>query len=116
MSAGELVTALNVGGSEPAVSSSGIHYSKDQTVVLGGDLLRTDEKIRGTTVPSLYQTARYGNGTYKFLDLLCGEYFVDLHFAEIVFTNGPSGMRVFDVYIQDEKVRCPLTDRPRRVS
>lgn len=68
-------------------------------------MLRTDEDIIGTSEPSLYQTARYGNVTYKFVDLPCGEYFVDLHFAEIVFTNGPSGMRVFDVHIQEEKVR-----------
>jgi hypothetical protein len=32
-----------------------------------------------------------------------GEYLVDLHFAEIVYTNGPKGMRVFDVFIQEEK-------------
>ncbi|GAB4844648.1 hypothetical protein Ancab_038050 [Ancistrocladus abbreviatus] len=32
-----------------------------------------------------------------------GSCIVDLHFAEIVFTDGPSGMRVFDVYIQEEK-------------
>ncbi|CAM6106611.1 unnamed protein product [Calypogeia fissa] len=102
---GEFVTALNAGGSP--VSSGGVQYSKDQ-FFSSGDVLRTDDDISGTSEPSLYQTARYGNVTYKFEDLQCGEYFVDLHFAEIVFTNGPSGMRVFDVHIQNEKVIAGL--------
>ena len=33
---------------------------------------------------------------------------VDLYFAEIVFTNGPSGVRVFDVFIQDRKILSGL--------
>lgn len=101
------MAALNSGGSLPALSTSGIQYGKDQ-LFSGGDVLRTDEEISGTSEPSLYQTARYGNVSYKFPDLPCGEYFVDLHFAEIVFTNGPAGMRVFDVHMQGLKVRALL--------
>ena len=71
----------------------------------GGDVIRTDESIiNGGDIPSVYQSARFGtNLNYKFNDMPAGEYLVDLHFAEIVYTNGPKGMRVFDVYIQEEK-------------
>jgi kinesin family protein C2/C3 len=70
----------------------------------GGDVLRTDETIaEGGDIPSLYQSARVGNFCYSFNSLSPGDYFVDLHFAEIVNTNGPRGMRVFDVFMQEEK-------------
>lgn len=98
------MTALNAGALAPTFSAGGTQYLKDQ-FFQGGDVLRTEEYISGTSEPSLYQTARYGNVTYKFANLPCGEYFIDLHFAEIVFAVGPSCMRVFDVHIQDEKVR-----------
>ena len=51
----------------------------------------------------VYQSARYGNFCYKFEALAPGDYFVDLHFAEIVNTYGPKGIRVFDVSVQEEK-------------
>ncbi|KAG0473233.1 hypothetical protein HPP92_015090 [Vanilla planifolia] len=44
----------------------------------------------------------------EFSNLPFGEYYIDLHFAEIVNTNGPKGIRVFDVYVQDEKVLSEL--------
>lgn len=76
----------------------------------GGDVIRTDESIiNGGDIPSVYQSARFGtNLSYKFNDMPAGEYLVDLHFAEIVHTNGPKGMRVFDVFIQEEKVISEL--------
>ncbi|KAL2628647.1 hypothetical protein R1flu_013333 [Riccia fluitans] len=105
---GELVIALNAGSDVPAYSSCGVEYLKDQKYV-GGTVLRTGESIVETAEQALYQTARYGNNiAYSFTDLSIGNYFVDLHFAEIIFTNGPSGMRVFDVYIQGEKVISDL--------
>ncbi|KAB5568806.1 hypothetical protein DKX38_002599 [Salix brachista] len=69
----------------------------------GGDVIRTDESIiNGGDIPSVYQSARFGtNLNYKFNGMPVGEYLVDLHFAEIVYTNGPKGMRVIselDVY------------------
>lgn len=73
----------------------------------GGDVLRTDETIDGSDVPSIYQSARFGNFSYQFENLSPGDYFVDLHFAEIVYTNGPKGMRVFDVLMQEEKASKP---------
>ncbi|KAJ6332750.1 hypothetical protein OIU77_008744 [Salix suchowensis] len=53
---------------------------------------------------SLYQTARYGNFSYCFRALEPGNYDVSLHLAEIVFTDGPPGLRVFDVFVQGKKV------------
>lgn len=72
----------------------------------GGDVIRTDVTVvdTGNCPSSLYQSARYGDISYTFGGLPSGNYFVDLHFAEIIYTNGPKGMRVFDVFIQGEKV------------
>lgn len=44
----------------------------------------------GDIIMSLYQTARFGNFSYHFQNLEYGHYIVDLHPAEIVFTEGPS--------------------------
>ncbi|RZS04859.1 hypothetical protein BHM03_00035256 [Ensete ventricosum] len=72
----------------------------------GGDVIETNEMItEGGDCPSLYQSARYGDFCYKFDSLVPGDYFVDLHFAEIVNTNGPKGIRVFNVFVQEEKAR-----------
>ncbi|KAG6784385.1 hypothetical protein POTOM_010076 [Populus tomentosa] len=78
----------------------------------GGDVIRTDESIiNGGDIASVYQSARFGtNLSYKFNDMPAGEYLVDLHFAEIVYTNGPKGMRVFDVFIQEEKASALKLD------
>ncbi|CAL1386210.1 unnamed protein product [Linum trigynum] len=79
----------------------GLSFGKD-SCFHGGDTVRTnameDERL------SLYQTARMGNFSYCFGGLEAGDYDVALHFAEIVFTNGPPGLRVFDVFLQDKKV------------
>ncbi|XP_038880393.1 kinesin-like protein KIN-14Q isoform X2 [Benincasa hispida] len=90
--------SINVGSSNDAVTFDGINYVEDNWYK-GGDTIRSDEIEH-----LLYQTARYGNFCYNFSSLEPGNYVVDLHFAEIVFTNGPPGMRVFDVYLQDQKV------------
>ncbi|XWS24001.1 hypothetical protein CRYUN_Cryun28dG0063700 [Craigia yunnanensis] len=75
----------------------------------GGDVLRTNESINdGGDMPPIYQSARFGNFTYRFNDFSTGNYLVDLHFAEIVNTNGPKGMRVFDVFIQEDKILSEL--------
>ncbi|KMZ72115.1 Kinesin-4 [Zostera marina] len=89
-----------VDGNTSSVVNDKFQFQKDSFFV-GGDVLNTDEKIGGS---ALYQTVRYGDFFYKFNDLEQGDYLVDLHFAEIVFTEGPSGIRTFDVIIQDQKV------------
>lgn len=94
---------INV-GSTSIVSRDGMQFSEDFSFD-GGDVIRTEDDIIGDEEGcGLYQTARLGNFSYHFKDLEPGSYVIDLHFAEIVFTNGPSGMRIFDVFIQDEKV------------
>ncbi|XP_023514590.1 kinesin-like protein KIN-14Q isoform X4 [Cucurbita pepo subsp. pepo] len=96
----ELLQAISVNAGAPsdAVDMDGINYVEDNWYK-GGDTIRSDEIEH-----PLYQTARFGDFCYNFSSLEPGNYVVDLHFAEIVFTNGPPGMRVFDVYLQDQNV------------
>ncbi|XP_068656852.1 kinesin-like protein KIN-14R isoform X2 [Aristolochia californica] len=100
----ELVMFVNSGGE----ALKGLHSPanfKGDFGFHGGEVLKTDEAVTcGGDYPSIYQSARFGNFSYTFKNLSPGEYFVDLHFAEIINTNGPRGMRVFDVYIQEQKV------------
>lgn len=98
------VIFVNSGGGEIKREGNGKIDIETDRCFQGGDVLRTDESvINGGDVPSIYQSARFGNLCYRFNNLSAGEYFVDLHFAEIVYTNGPKGMRVFDVFMQEEK-------------
>lgn len=90
---------INAGG----VDSKEMKIVKD-SYFEGGGVLRTDECIvEAGDFPFIYQSARVGNFSYGISNLPPGEYFVDLHFAEIVNTNGPKGIRVFNVYVQDDK-------------
>ncbi|XP_042951865.1 probable leucine-rich repeat receptor-like serine/threonine-protein kinase At3g14840 isoform X3 [Carya illinoinensis] len=63
-----------------------------------------------TPDPELYMTARISplSLTYYAFCLVNGNYTVKLHFAEIVFTDDETysslGRRIFDVYIQGERV------------
>lgn len=68
----------------------------------GGDVVRAGTNAG---IESLYCSARVGDFSYRFDQLEEGDYEVDLHFAEILFTEGPPGMRVFDIFIQEKKVR-----------
>ncbi|KAL9245622.1 hypothetical protein vseg_019249 [Gypsophila vaccaria] len=100
----DIVTFVNAGCEDASRVDPGVEFSEDANYQ-GGDVLRTDECISdGGDYPFIYQSARFGNFSYQFSDLAPGDYFVDLHFAEIVNTYGPKGMRVFNVFIQDEKV------------
>uniref|UniRef100_A0A0E0GFZ2 Kinesin motor domain-containing protein n=1 Tax=Oryza nivara TaxID=4536 RepID=A0A0E0GFZ2_ORYNI len=54
----------------------------------GGDAIETSEDIvEGGDYPSLYHSARYGNFSYKIDGLAPGDYFLDLHFAEIILSE-----------------------------
>lgn len=101
----KVVKFVNTGGDEmQSNGDSSIYITKDQAFD-GGDILRTNEIILDCgSLLSLYQSARFGNFCYHFDDLSCGDYLVDLHFAEIINSNGPVGIRVFDVFAQDELV------------
>ncbi|XP_038982528.1 kinesin-like protein KIN-14E isoform X2 [Phoenix dactylifera] len=100
----DFVMFVNSGGSAIEGRDSHINFLGD-SYFQGGDVINTNEEIvEGGDHPSLYQSARYGNFCYKFDGLAPGDYFVDLHFAEIVNTYGPKGIRVFDVSVQEEKI------------
>lgn len=90
--------SINVGSRDEAVTLGEVNFLEDNGFE-GGDTVRTD----CIGLP-LYQSARFGDFSYHFRSVESGNYVVDLHFAEIVFTSGPPGMRVFDVYIQEKKV------------
>ncbi|KAI8552295.1 hypothetical protein RHMOL_Rhmol06G0255500 [Rhododendron molle] len=97
------VIGINAGSLEGTTTLDGANFEED-ICFTGGDTLRTETKIGDGGGLVVYQTARFGNFSYQFKTLERGNYIVDLHLAEIVFTDGPPGMRVFDVYIQEHKV------------
>lgn len=96
--------SINAGGTKNSVVCGSLDFQRDNFFTGGYDI-STDVQIGDDKKgAALYQSARIGDFSYKFPKLQPGEYLLDLHFAEIVFTNGPSGMRIFDVFIQEEKV------------
>lgn len=100
----DIVSFVNAGCKDSRRSESDVEFLADAHYQ-GGDVLRTDECItEAGDYPFIYQSARLGNFSYHFKNLPPGDYFVDLHFAEIINIYGPKGMRVFNVFIQDEKV------------
>lgn len=101
---------INAGGDDDAkVLDSELNILRD-TYFEGGDVMRTEESIvEAGDFPFLYQSARVGNFCYRLNNLVPGEYLIDFHFAEIINTNGPKGIRVFNVYVQDEKASRTFT-------
>ena len=106
--------SINAGCTGGAVFLGGVEFVEDDCFA-GGDTVRTDATIGDGQEGglSLYQTARYGNFSYCFRGLEPGTYDVSLHLAEIVFTEGPPGLRVFDVFIHEKKVRSHETKTNR---
>ncbi|KAK9284924.1 hypothetical protein L1049_024105 [Liquidambar formosana] len=101
----EYVMFVNAGGEEASTEVDSSMNIMADTFYQGGDVLRTDEHItEGGDYAFIYQSARLGNFCYRFDNLQPGDYFVDLHFVEIINTNGPKGMRVFNVLLQEEKI------------
>ena len=95
--------SINAGGTKNSVVCGSLDFQRDNFFTGGYDI-STDVQIGDDKKgAALYQSARIGDFSYKFPKLQPGEYLLDLHFAEIVFTNGPSGMRIFDVFVQEEK-------------
>lgn len=96
---------VNAGGDAAFNEAAGGITFLGDTYFDGGNVMRTNEQIvEGGDCAFMYQSARYGSFSYRFDNLPPGDYVVDLHFVEIINTNGPKGMRVFNVYIQEEKV------------
>ncbi|KAF8411339.1 hypothetical protein HHK36_003886 [Tetracentron sinense] len=98
---GDFVMFVNAGGEALEEGDSSLNFKPDM-FFQGGDVLRTEESIiDGGNYPSIYRSARFGNFCYRFENIPPGDYFVDLHFVEIVNTNGPRGIRVLselDIY------------------
>ncbi|KAI3518996.1 hypothetical protein L1887_07955 [Cichorium endivia] len=100
----EVVLFVNAGAESMAELDSNINIVADKFFE-GGDIFQTNESItEGGDLPFLYQTARLGNFQYRFSHLPEGNYYIDLHFLEMINTFGPKGMRVFNVYLQEEKI------------
>ncbi|XP_052179062.1 kinesin-like protein KIN-14Q [Diospyros lotus] len=100
------VLSINSGSTYGYTALDGTKFLEDSWFT-GGDTITTDTKVGNGEELVLYQTARFGNFSYHLKTQESGNYIVDLHLAEIVFTDGPPGMRVFDVYIQEKKaVSC----------
>ncbi|KAB2052086.1 hypothetical protein ES319_A12G095500v1 [Gossypium barbadense] len=100
----EIVMFINAGGEALNETDSSMKFVGDNYFE-GGNVMQTNEPINEAgDCPFIYWSARIGSFSYRFKNLPPGDYFVDLHFAEIINTNGPKGMRIFNVYMQEEKV------------
>ncbi|XP_059659125.1 probable LRR receptor-like serine/threonine-protein kinase At1g56130 [Cornus florida] len=90
-----------------AVSNTGIFISNPNGPRY---ITNTDSQITETLESELYKTARISPSSLRYygLGLKNGKYSIDLHFAEIQMEDTRSwkglGRRLFDVYIQGEKV------------
>ncbi|KAE9607044.1 putative minus-end-directed kinesin ATPase [Lupinus albus] len=105
---GEYFMFVNAGGEAFNDADGRLTFLSD-TFFDGGNVFRTDEQIVcAGDYPFIYQSARLGTFCYRFDKIPPGNYVIDLHFVEIINTNGPKGMRVFNVYIQEEKVLSEL--------
>ncbi|XVF59122.1 hypothetical protein PTKIN_Ptkin07bG0249900 [Pterospermum kingtungense] len=99
----EILMFINAGGEALNEADSSMKLLAD-SYFDGGTVMRTNEHItEAGDCPFIYQSARFGSFWYRF-NLPPGNYFIDLHFAEIINTCGPKGMRVFNVYMQEEKM------------
>ncbi|PWA81113.1 di-glucose binding protein with Kinesin motor domain-containing protein [Artemisia annua] len=104
----EVILFVNAGGGLIAEPDSSLNFVAD-THFEGGDIFETNECItEGGDVSFIYHTARLGDFQYRFDNLPEGNYCVDLHFVEIINTFGPKGMRVFNVYLQEEKANFDI--------
>ncbi|KAK8556728.1 hypothetical protein V6N12_003123 [Hibiscus sabdariffa] len=90
----EIVMFVNAGGEAINEADSNMKFLED-SYFDGGSVIRTNEHIaEAGDYPFIYRSARFGNFQYCFNNLLPGNYFIDLHFAEIINTSGPKGMRI----------------------
>jgi len=101
---------VNCGADREYVDSAGNHWLKDRKYAAGGcgyvgdsSTWSTSHDIWGTDNMGLYQTQRYGYGSFGYrFDVPNGAYEVELHFAELYYNA--AGKRVFDVIIEGQTV------------
>jgi PKD repeat protein len=90
------VYRINAGGPAVGVFAADQYYSASNT-------FSSANSISGTSNPAIYQSQRWGNGTFSYaFPVPNGQYTVVLHFAELVF--GGVGQRVYDVSLENAKV------------
>ncbi|MDM0110319.1 malectin domain-containing carbohydrate-binding protein, partial [Variovorax sp. J22R24] len=102
--AGQLVTAVNVGGGQ-VTASNGVVFQADPGPTTGSSLVfSTGLGIAGTTDDALYQNERWtpgGSYTYE-VPVANGTYQVDLLMAEIYSGITGPGQRVFDMSLEGQ--------------
>jgi hypothetical protein len=91
---------INSGGSS---LSYGSMFAQEDKYFNGGKTASRPPsyRIEGTENDEIYRSVRYGNFSYDIPVPSNGLYTVRLHFAEVTFTDGTLGKRVFDVDIED---------------
>ncbi|PJI85262.1 malectin (di-glucose binding ER protein) [Yoonia maricola] len=98
-----LVYALNAGGDEYTAENGVVYQADDLANVRSWT---TSAAIAGTTDDTLYQSERSelsGDFTYD-IAVANGTYDVELNFAEIWGGAIDAGVRVFDIYVEDELI------------
>jgi len=115
----DVVFAVNSGGDE-TTGCSGATFDADRNYT-GGNTYSNDVDIAGTTSDSLYTTERWaGEKNFSYdVGVDSGEYRVTFKLAEVYFGSentggGGNGSRVFDIFVEDERVVDDL-DIHRRV-
>ncbi|CAN8288110.1 unnamed protein product [Cochlearia groenlandica] len=89
-------------GERWAYSSSGVWVGNDKTLYLATD----NFNLINDSTPEIYKSARLSPQSLKYygLCMISGSYKVQLHFAEIMFSNDQTfrslGRRLFDIYVQ----------------
>lgn len=92
---GTPVVRINSGG--PAVQTGGQSWTADQYFT-GGSTYSTTTAISNTTDDVIYQSERFGNVSYHIPVPQNGLYFVDIHLAEIYWTQ--VNRRIFNISVE----------------
>ena len=102
---------INAGGPD-YLDPEGITWKTDEGTdyftPISSDTFSTTKDIKDTDKPGIYQTERYASELRYNVDLVNGEYFVYLHFAEIYRKAFEEGARVMDVFIEGDLVALNL--------
>ncbi len=101
---GTTVSKINVGGGDYQDWDADKQFTANGAM---GTATNNQLQINNTSDDQLYQSERWGVYTYNIPVSGSGTYTVNLHFAEIYFgvkTDNPVGRRVFDVFVENQKV------------
>ncbi len=106
--AAEPVWAINVGGPS-YLGVDGVQFAGESAV--SGGVIRRQDKVKGSQDAALYEVLREGDIRIE-QALAAGQYDITFHFAEP--DDIPGGARVFDVFVEDERVISGLDIRSSR--